>query len=153
MNLADLERVADRALRALPTPRAPRTLLPRVLAAITAEAVRPWYTRAWLTWPLRWQFLSAVTAVVMVVTAMLIGPSIAPAMVEYATRVSLPLSSSVSAAMKSLQTFWDASRILWSVVEPIARYLAILLLLMSAACVAFGTALDRVIALGGASES
>ncbi len=48
---------------------------------------------------------------------------------------------------------WDASRIVWRVVGPGLRYVALFLLVMSAACVAFGTALDRVVALGGASES
>ena len=33
-------------------PRAPHTLLPRVLAAVQAWAQRPWYERAWFTWPL-----------------------------------------------------------------------------------------------------
>src|SRR5262245_59012249 len=50
----------DDALRALPAPRAPRTLLPRVLAAKAELRPRPWYTRAWLTWPAGWQVASLV---------------------------------------------------------------------------------------------
>lgn len=153
MDPADLEHLTDRSLRALPTPRAPRTLLPRVLAAVAAEARRPWYGRAWLTWPLQWQLLSGAAALMVIVTATLAGPSAAAAMVEFGASTSLPISSMLAGAVGRLHAAWDASRIVWNVIEPAARYLAFLLLIMSAACVAFGTALDRVIALGGASES
>ena len=47
MNPADLETLVDCKLKALPTPRAPHTLLPRVLAAVQEWTLRPWYTRAW----------------------------------------------------------------------------------------------------------
>ena len=153
MDPADLERLTDRALRSLPAPRAPRSLLPRVLAAVAAEASRPWYARAWLSWPLPWQLVSGAATLSVIVVATLVGPAVAAAMLEFATSTSLPVSSSVAGAVRSLEAMWDASRIVWRVVEPVARYLALLLLVMSAACVAFGTALDRVIALGGASES
>jgi hypothetical protein len=153
MDPADLEQVTDRALRALPTPRAPRTLLPRVLAAIAAEAGRPWYARAWLTWPTHWQLVSGLAALAIVAAATLAGPFASAALLAFGLDVSLPLSASLAQSVESLRAAWDAARIVWGVVEPIARGLALLLLIMSAACVAFGTALDRVVALGGASES
>jgi hypothetical protein len=152
MDPAELERVTDRALRALPVPRAPRTLLPRVLKAVV-EASRPWYTRAWLNWPLHWQLVSAVAAAVVVVGATAVGPAVAAGMLEVATRTSLPVSSQFAGAVSSVEAMWEASRIVWDVVAPVARLVALLLLVLSAACVAFGTALDRVIALGGAAES
>jgi hypothetical protein len=55
----DHDALLDRALRQLPSPRAPHTFLPRVLAAARAWAERPWYRRAWLTWPIGWQAASA----------------------------------------------------------------------------------------------
>src|SRR3954467_4135575 len=58
----ELESRVDRDLRRLPLPQAPRTLLPRVLAAVDAWSRRPWYTRAWFTWPLGWQIASIVAA-------------------------------------------------------------------------------------------
>jgi hypothetical protein len=152
MDPTELERVTDRALRALPAPRAPRTLLPRVLAAV-AELSRPWYTRAWLNWPLHWQLVSAMVAAVIVVAATAVGPDVAAGMLEVATRTSLPVSFQLAGAVRGIEAMWEASRIVWDVVEPAARVVALLLLVMSAACVAFGTALDRVIALGGAAES
>ena len=79
MDPVDLERLTDRALRTLPTPRAPRSLLPRVLAAVAAEASRPWYARAWLSWPLHWQLVSGAATVSVVVAAMFVGPAMAGA--------------------------------------------------------------------------
>lgn len=153
MEFSDLERLADRALRALPAPRAPRTLLPRVLAAVAAEASRPWYARAWLSWPLGWQIVSGAAAALVVVAATMAGPSMAAVMLDAATSTSLPVSSSVAAVVREAGAAWDAVRIVWRVIEPAAQIMAVLLLVMSAACVAIGAALDRVIALGGASES
>ena len=153
MDPTDLERLTDRALRRLPTPRAPRTLLPRVLAAVAAEASRPWYARAWLSWPMHWKVVSAAGALSVVVLATLAGPVLAPAMIEFAANTSVPASSSLAEVIRRLDAVLDAARIVWNVVEPVAQVAAVLLLVMSAACVAFGTALDRVIALGGASES
>src|SRR5262245_56851185 len=150
MDPADLERVTDRALRALPPPLAPRTLLPRVLAAVAAEVSRPWYARAWLSWPLHWKLVSAVAAAVVVVAATAAGPAVTAGMLEFATRTSLAVSAQFAGAVSGVQAMWEASRIIWNVVAPAARVVALLLLVMSAACVAFGTALDRVIALGGA---
>ena len=63
MNTPDLEPRVDRELRRLPAPRAPHTLLPRVMAAAEAWAERPWYTRAWVTWPLAWQVVSVAALV------------------------------------------------------------------------------------------
>jgi hypothetical protein len=62
-----VESVVDRELRRLPHPRAPRSLLPGVLAATDQWASRPWYARAWLTWPRPWQVASVVTLAVLIV--------------------------------------------------------------------------------------
>jgi hypothetical protein len=40
------------ALRSLPSPKAPRSLAPSVLAAIQAKAARPWWQRPLLEWPI-----------------------------------------------------------------------------------------------------
>ena len=59
-----LESSIDHALKSLPPLAAPDSLLPRVLAALEARAARPWYRRAWQTWPRGGQVLSlaALTA-------------------------------------------------------------------------------------------
>ncbi len=50
-NVKQLEAEVDRLLKSLPPLRAPETLIPRVLAVVSAEARVPWYRRTWQTWP------------------------------------------------------------------------------------------------------
>src|ERR1700730_9576250 len=64
MHPVDLEPLVDRELRQLALPRAPHTLLPRVLAAVQAWAQRPWYQRAWFTWPVAWQVAASAALLV-----------------------------------------------------------------------------------------
>ncbi len=64
----DLEDVVDRALKELPAPRAPRTLLPRVMAAIESGRAEPAPARTprarpWVTWPLAWQVASVAVVI------------------------------------------------------------------------------------------
>src|SRR5688500_5834544 len=80
MDPADLERLVARELRALPAPRAPRTLLPRVLAAADTSARRPWYSRAWMTWPAAWQAVSVLVLIAGISGAALLLPSLRTAM-------------------------------------------------------------------------
>ena len=54
----ELETRIDRELKRLPELPAPPALLPRVLAVLGRQAVRPWYRRAWQTWPLGLQVAS-----------------------------------------------------------------------------------------------
>jgi hypothetical protein len=116
----DLERLVHRELRALPPPRAPETLLPRVLAAVDAWSHRPWYARAWFTWPLGWQIASAA----------------AVALVFYALW-SLPSAPPEVAAATS------ASRVVWrTLVQPLLTYVFVLVALMCVACAVFGAALN-----------
>src|SRR5947207_14153079 len=66
MNPIDLEQLVDAELKRLPTPRAPRTLLPRVLAA-TASEPRPQPSRGWGAWPRLGQFAAGFVAAVVVI--------------------------------------------------------------------------------------
>ena len=66
MDFQDLERLVDRELKRLPAPRAPETLLPRVMLAVgarRAEAPAP----DWMTWPLSWQVASLVAVVLIAI--------------------------------------------------------------------------------------
>lgn len=47
----ELANWVDQELQALPPLQAPRTLAPRVLAAIAASPAVPWYRSAWTHWP------------------------------------------------------------------------------------------------------
>jgi hypothetical protein len=55
-----LEGEIDRELKALPELPAPRTLAPRVLAAIAQQARVPWYRQSWQGWPVPLQAAALV---------------------------------------------------------------------------------------------
>ena len=55
-----LEAAIDHELKALPDLRAPQTLLPRVMAELKQRTALPWYRRAWQTWPMPLQLVSAL---------------------------------------------------------------------------------------------
>src|SRR5262245_391891 len=147
----DLEQFVDRALADLPQPRAPRTLLPRVMSAVEQAARRPWYARAWFTWPRAWQAAFAAALLVSVVGGSMLVPTTSHLVTEV-WNFRIALSTGIDVPYWVIST-WGATRVLWRViVEPVLPYVVVFTLSMSAACVAVGTALDRV-ALGGASES
>ena len=147
----DLAKQVDRALRALPTPRAPRTLVPRVMAAVE-QSLAPWYSRAWVTWPAVWQIVSAAALVLLVVGVARIGPAAEAVADGIGSRASVAMPASVVAFISWAGSFIDAGRILWRViVEPVIGYVVLFVVVMCVACLAFGTALNRV-ALGGASD-
>lgn len=122
MLFADLEQRVDRELRRLPAPRAPHTLLPRVLAAVEAWVNRPWYTRAWFTWPLGWQVASVALLALAFAGLWMLPP--APPSVVVTT---------------------NAGRVLWrTIVEPFLAYAFVIVVIMCLACAAFGAALSYV---------
>ena len=55
-----LEDQIQRALQGLPELSAPAALAPRVMAAIRAQAGRPWWRQSWTAWP--WQIQTASLA-------------------------------------------------------------------------------------------
>lgn len=122
MPFADLEQKVGRELRRLPMPRAPHTLLPRVLAAVEAWVNRPWYTRAWFTWPVGWQVASVALLALVIAGVWMLPP--APPSVVVTT---------------------NAGRVLWrTMVEPFLVYAFGIVVIMCLACAAFGAALSYV---------
>ena len=123
MNEDDLERLAHRELRRLPDPRAPRTLLPRVMAAVEAWSRRPWYTRAWFTWPLGWQ-IASIVALALVALGFWMLPAATPPSVVVTT---------------------NAGRVVWqTMIQPFLLYAFAVVVLMCIACAVFGAALGYV---------
>jgi len=120
MSFDDLERRVHDELRRLPAPLAPDTLLPRILAAVESWANRPWYARAWFTWPLGWQIASVA----------------ALALAVYGTWNLPPLPASVVATSNAGGVIWR------TIVEPLFGYVVGLVVLMCLACAAFGAALN-----------
>jgi hypothetical protein len=143
MDPADLERLVARELRALPPPRAPRTLLPRVMAAV-ALAQRPWYARAWLTWPAAWQAVSIVVLLAAVATGAMLLPNVRQAM--SALTFVADVQGDVAARARDVEVATTAVRVLWNaLLAPVVPYAFGLVLLMCAACAVFGTALNHLV--------
>lgn len=143
MDPADLERLIDREFRQLPAPRAPRTLLPRVLAAAQESATRPWYSRAWLTWPVGWQVAS-----VALLLGVLAGSAMLLPIVEAAGALSIVdnVRGDVAAQARNIEVATTAIGVLWRVLlAPVVPYALGLVLLMCAACAVFGTVLNHLV--------
>jgi hypothetical protein len=144
MDPADLERLIDRELRRLPPPRAPRTLMPRVLAAVDEVRRRPWYSRAWLTWPIGWQVASVLILLgVAAISAMWLPGAFAAA--NTLTFVS-DVRGNVSETARDVEVATTAVRVLWrALLAPVVPYAFGLVFLMCVACAVFGTALNHLV--------
>jgi len=134
VNDQDLERLIDRELKRLPTPRAPRSFVPRVMAAVGSARPRPWYSRPWLSWPVSMKAASAVAFAA--VAAGLWQLSIAvPQIVQWTSQMA------------------TVSRALWSVLfGPIALVVLVLTVVVVLACAAAWTAVSRVTFNGVSSQ-
>jgi hypothetical protein len=156
MHPADLETLAavvDRELRHLPVPRAPDTLLPRVLAAVDRWSRRPWYARAWFTWPVAAQVASVIPLILLVAGSVMLIPILRSA-ADGGTSIFAPgMTNDVADAARHAVATMHAARVLWrTLVEPFVACVFALVALMCLACAAFGTALTHVV-VGKAAHS
>jgi hypothetical protein len=144
MDPADLERLVDRDLKRLPLPRAPRTLLPRVLAAVQEIEQRPWYTRAWFTWPVGWQLASAALLMATIAGLALLLPTLQAA--ASALSFVAGVRGDVADTTRDVETATTAVRVLWNtLLAPVVPYAFGLVLLMCTACAIFGAALNHLV--------
>ena len=75
MHDPDRDPSLEAALSHLSTVRAPETLLPRVLLATRRLAWRPWYARAWNTWPVAYQQASVAICLLVLAAMTLTVPT------------------------------------------------------------------------------
>ena len=144
MDPADLERQIERELKTLPAPRAPRTLLPRIMAAVEESASRPWYSRAWLDWPTRWQFASALLLIGMVAGGSALLPQLS-ATVNALSFVA-DVRGDVADSARNVEMATNTARVLWrTLLAPVVPWAFALVTLMGAACAVFGTALNHLV--------
>ena len=137
MDPADLERLIDRELRALPAPRAPRSLLPRVMGAVEDAARRPWYTQAWLQWPVAWQMTSALVLMGVIAGAAVLLPQL---------RAAVSTVGFVADSTRDVEVATSAMRVVWrTLLAPVVPWAFALVTLMCAACAVFGTALNHLV--------
>jgi len=145
MHRADLEQAVHDELRRLPLPEAPSTLLPRVMAAVQAWSFRPWYQRAWFTWPLGWQVMSLAAFVGLAGAGVVIAPSAEQAFVAAMAARTSAATAALGSVLGHAEAAIAAGRIVWRALgEPLVPYAFTVELLMCIACVAFGTVLNRV---------
>jgi hypothetical protein len=145
-SFADPEQQVDRALADLPPLTAPGTLLPRVLAAVQAWAERPWYERAWLTWPLGLQIGSAALLILLVAGGALAMPFVQAQGIQLAAFVSARLPIDVPNLGASLRVTAIALVLAWrAVVQPLLLLVLPIAFLAGAAGAAILTALNRVL--------
>jgi hypothetical protein len=149
MHPVDPERLADvvgARLRQLPMPVAPRTLLPRVMAAAQEWARRPWYARAWFSWPIAWQAASIAGLCLLGAGLVLLVPSVEGAAVRLAAAYVAGIGGDAVGIAGRLEVTMSATVILWrTIVRPIAPYAFAFMALMCLACGVFGAMLDHVV--------
>ena len=147
MHSEDLESFVGRRLRELPPPRAPETLLPRVLAAARRPARARWYRCPWVEWPLVCQAASV---------ALLAGLApLVPFALEWVGASVLARTAGDAAAGVAVVTedVTTLTRVLWRVfLEPTVGYLGTFIAVMCVAGAAFCAALTRVLWEGSVSR-
>ena len=133
MNDFDLERIVDRELKRLPAPRAPRSLAPRVMAAVAVSRSGAWYARPWLLWPVWMQAVSVIAFAGLAAGAWTLWNE-TPALAQRANQMAA------------------VSRALWNALfGPIVIVVLALTIVVALACAAAWTAVSRV-TFGGASS-
>jgi hypothetical protein len=145
----DLERHVHRVLAELPSPRAPRTLRPRVMDAVAPGVVgRPWFT-----WPWPVQVATVLAAVACVGGLVWAWPTLlaaagaaVPGPVQTGAGYMEGVAETSSALVRLLRLTWSA------VVAPLAKLVLLLTVMLCTACAVCLAALSRM-ALGGASQS
>jgi hypothetical protein len=142
----------DRELKQLPAPRAPHTMLPRVMAAIAREERKPWYARPWMVWPPFAQAASLILAGMAIAGAWALWPQLPQIAAESGSPMVTATVSWISATVERATQVSTVVRALWQVLlGPIAIIVLVLTLIVSLACAAAWTAIRRT-ALGGASQ-
>jgi hypothetical protein len=115
------------------------------MAAVQVWARRPWYQRAWFTWPVAAQATLVLAligcasgGVLLFLTAEAAGVIATPSFVaEFIGRASA-LAQSAEMTTNAVIVIWRA------LLQPFVPYAGVLVVLMSLACAAFGAALNRV---------
>jgi hypothetical protein len=150
--MTDLEHQLDHELRRLPAPQAPVSLVPRVMLAVAQAESTPWYSRAWMTWPVALQVSSATFLALVVMGLWRLMPSVS-AWIPAAGPMWSQVTARFAPAVQRICEVATLGRVLWSVIiQPVAIYFLVLVIALSLVCAVFWTAVNRV-ALGGASRS
>lgn len=149
MSPIDLEQIVDAELKRLPTPRAPRTLLPRVLAAAAAQEQHARPARGWAMWPRRWQFAGGLIAAALFVGIWRLVSFAQPYIADVLSIGGFDRAASVT---RSADEAAAVVRVVWDVLlQPVATYVSVLAISLALACALLWTAVERL-APGGAPQ-
>jgi hypothetical protein len=143
------------ALKALPAPRAPRTLLPRVMAAAEARRRQPGIA-PWFAWPMEWRLAAAAAVVLIVGSAWLAWPAITLVGTLVVDRVAGAVEARAMATVPGLAALAHLATLAWEmVVQPALGYVLVWIVVMCTISVAIGAAVTAALgraALGEASQ-
>jgi hypothetical protein len=147
----ELEKRVERALDALPAPKAPASLMPRVMAAVAAAAEKPvpWYSRAWLQWPREAQLASLILVVIAGVGLWREVPVVWTWTLSVVS-VNAETPAWWASVLKGFGSVMAVARLPWRVLEPVALYFGLLALVASLAMAASWYAVSRLFS-GGVS--
>lgn len=149
MSPIDLEHLVDGELKRLPTPRAPRTLLPRVLAAAAAQEQHARPARGWAMWPRGWQLAGGIVATVLFVGMWRLVSFAHPYIADLLSFGGFDRAASFT---RNADEAAAVVRVLWEVLlQPVATYVSVLAISLVLACALLWTAVERL-APGGASQ-
>jgi anti-sigma factor RsiW len=142
----DLERLIDDRLRRLPPPQAPSALAPRIMRSVEDWATRPWYTRAWMTWPIGWRVASVVAAAAMLAALVVFIPSfyetsasVTSSAMDSVARRATPATRRVDVVVTAVVVVWRA------LIAPVVPYALGVVMVMFLACGLAGTALSYLV--------
>ena len=142
----DLETRVGAHLRRLPSPRAPQTLLPRVLAAVQAWSMRPWYSREWFTWPLGWQVGSIALLMAMLAGSAMAIPVVQAVVSAATARITSGAMTNVPQIVRGVELASDVVLVLWrAMVQPFLTYALVLVGLMCLMAAMCAIALGRAV--------
>lgn len=149
MNSIDLQELVDRELRQLPYPKAPDTLLPRVMAATRVPARTA--GAGWSAWPAARRIAAAVALCGVAVGAWMLAPLLQSGLAVLGSFWAPVSQRSVQVAQSAGEAA-TLTRVLWQVLlEPVATYLSALAISLTLACAVLWALVERF-ALGGASH-
>lgn len=147
MDSRESEQLVQRRLRELPPPRAPETLLPRVMSAVRMTSRPRWYRQPWVEWPLVCQAGSVALLAALAPFVPLAFEWVGAGMLA---RAAGDAASGVAVVTDDVSTL---ARVLWRVfMAPAVGYLGTLVAIMCVAGAAFCAALTRVLSEGSVSR-
>lgn len=150
--MRDLERVVDRRLKALPVPRAPHTLLPRVMRAVEDLTRRVRRPIGWFAWPMGWRVTSAAALALLIVMLVGVWPQAMTRLETIAAQIPVPAAgvwASLERGAQAATALAGAIASIWhALLLPEASNLLLFVALMLAACALGGAALRSLVLEG-----